>query len=215
MLIKEGVGPCDGLAHAFGIEVKSEDIDVGRLSECQGVDARRTIFQVIARRRGRYAEKAFIADRYQMIRIHAFHVSGHILNPGLDGGGCAGTGGRQPLALAARLIRQLPDHDGGVVFVGQSVQRIHVIQNVADPILVPRADGGVRVELVVVLFLKPIDILIHAAVLGPIIYEGNDQFDSQLAGAVHGIIDVRQAGGGAIVVSRGTPVPVLQVKSVA
>src|ERR1039457_2447283 len=104
---------------------------------------------------------------------------------------------------------------GGVVFVGQSVQRIHVIQNVADPILVPRADGGVRVELVVVLFLKPIDILIHAAVLGPIIYEGNDQFDSQLAGAVHGIIDVRQAGGGAIVVSRGTPVPVLQVKSVA
>src|SRR5271156_5070043 len=107
MLVDECVSPRDGLAVAFRIEVKSEEIDVGCLGECKGVDAGGTVFEEIAGRRGRDAEKAFIAYRDQMIRIDAFHVCRDVLNPGLDRGGGAGAGSGQSLALAARLIGQL------------------------------------------------------------------------------------------------------------
>ena len=175
---------------------------------------------------GGVAEEAFVADCHQVVRIDALHVFGSRGDPVNDR--CVGATARRRIPLgssgasAFRLVCQLPRHDGRVILVGhverRALHRIHVIQDVARPVLVPLEDRGIGVEVVVVLRrnVSPSDVLIHPAKIGPVVGEGHNEFDPQLVGLGDHVIHVGKAVGGVVVCGRsGARVEVLQVITVS
>ena len=61
-----------------------------------------------------------LTDGYKVVGIHALDIGSLLLNPGLDQAGAVGL-------VAARLIDQVPAHDGGIVLV-----RLHSTRSSAE-----------------------------------------------------------------------------------
>lgn len=88
-----------------------------------------------------------------------------------------------------------------------------MLEHVRDPASVPRTHELIRVELVMIGAAAPSYVLVHAAVVVPVVDERDHQLDAQLAGSVDRIVETLETIG-TVVERRCGPVPVLKVHAV-
>ncbi len=175
-----GRAPGRALPPAVGIEVEGQDVHARQVGEGQGVDPLPAVLGPI--RRARDAVEALVADGDQVVRVVATDEGAHVVRPmGQGVRPAVARLGVGPRALAARLVGQFPGHDRGIVLVGDLGVDVPATEQVGDPGLVPRADRGVGAELVVVPVAPPAHVLVHPAEAVPVVHEGDDQLDPQLA----------------------------------
>jgi hypothetical protein len=107
----------------------------------------------------------------------------HLLHPAGEGGGRAVL---RTIVLAvvaaAGFVRELPREDVRVVLVGHlgdGVDPVDQVRRVA-PVRLPRA--LVRIELVVIAQVEPLQVLVHATKLFPVVGEHQHELDVVLGG---------------------------------
>ncbi len=191
--------------------MEGHDVDLGQGRESNRVaSASAAVFADLI---ARVAEEPFVADADQVLGVDALDEAGNVVGPVGDRVGRAvpraGVGAG---ADAAGLVGELPHHDGGVVLVFDTRDRVGAVEQVADVVLVPLPDAPVGVEVVVVVEPCPLDVLVHAAEVGPVVGEGDDQAQALLARLGDDVVELLQAAG-AVVVRRPPRlgVPVLDV----
>ena len=139
---------------------------------------------------GRVAVEALVAGGHQLPRCQFLDVRAGLRDPG-----------EQPLpglvTPAARLVGQLEGHDGRVLVVAQPGVPVVPGQHVLHVGAVAVLDRLRAVEQVVVgpgpvgvigQPEEPLDVLGHAAVVGPVVDQRQDQPEAQLAGLVDGVV---------------------------
>lgn len=128
-----------------------------------------------------------------MVRIHLLNKRRDILNPAghhrgvtrLRSGEVSDTVG-----TAARLVGELPGHDGG----GGLVARDEGL----DVVFVGGDDARDVVEVVVVLAAEVGGRDVHTAVVGPVVGEGDDELDAELFGGADDAVECLEAGGAVV-----------------
>lgn len=118
-------------------------------------------------------EPALISYRDEMVRVDRLDVCANGLSPRIDrrAGGVTSRGRRSRRSRAARLVGELPSHNGRLVNV--------TAHKVLDVVLVRSNDLRVRVERVVRsagVQLRDVDV--HSPVVRPVVGEGNDKADA-------------------------------------
>lgn len=131
-------------------------------------------------------EPALVADGDQVIGVNRLDVRADCLCPRIDrrtgGVACCRRGTGRP--RAARLVGKLPSHNRRLVDVASD--------ELADVFFVCSDNRGVCVERVVRsarVELRHVDV--HAAVIGPVVRQRDDEADAVRLGGAHDIVEVR------------------------
>ena len=205
--------PLGRLAPAVRVEVVGDHVHKRQLRERDRIDSLAAVHGEVGRG-GIVAIEAFVAGPEQVLAVDALNEAAHVLCPRGDGVGGAAVGARvDAVAVASFFVGELPHQDGRVVLVLDAGVAVGVVEQVLDPVLVPLADGGVGIELVVVLQTLPAHVLIHAAELVIVIDERDHELQVELPGLVDHVVELLEAVG-AIVEGGLRAVPVMKVDAV-
>lgn len=126
-----------------------------------------------------------------MVGIQALDVRGHLVGPGAQqvrrAVGAAGEVAG-PVCAAARLVGEFPCKHGGRVLVP--------VYHGFDVVLVGVFDGRQSVEVVVVFAAQVHGVDVHAAIVGPVVGQGDDELDAFFGGGVDHFVKGRDVDGG-------------------